>query len=217
VARSTACSRNGRRRGAWIDACNLARGMWERLVALPMMMMGAVLTQACARVGLCWLLAIASGPRSPPPKTPATWTLSIPTTTRNVNEMVALVRAFRSEVSPIAIETSGRTLHIAGAPAEVERLAHIVREIDQPATAGQRIWTVRVRGSAGALAQALDMLSTRRHCWPAGARVSKVIPDDATHRVIVVADAEGYRRLTQQRHDDDCFATHDRCGGRTGS
>ena len=176
--------------------------MWEKLQALPMVLIGTVLTHACIRVGICGLLGIVSGARSSPPYGPAAdspWTLSIPTTTRNVHEMVGLVRAFRSARAPAAVRVSGRTLLITGTGQEIERLAHIVREIDEPATAGQRIWTFNVRGSTTAVAESLAMLSEQRRCWPAGARISKIIPDDATHRVIVVGNEDGYLQLVRMR------------------
>jgi hypothetical protein len=47
------------------------------------------------------------------------------------------------------------------------------------------------------------MLSKQRRCWPEEARISKIVPDDLTHRVIVVGNESGYQHLLRM-HADGC-------------
>lgn len=115
--------------------------MLDRLQALPMMVIGAALTKACATFGLVWLLSLATGPRRPSPN-PILPAISIPIVHRNIDEMVGLARALRARDGRITASASGKTLRLTGRPYELGRLARIVRAIDRPENERQRIWTL---------------------------------------------------------------------------
>jgi hypothetical protein len=165
----------------------------DRLEALPMFGIGMLVTHACARIGLCALLAFAAGSRGEPEK--SKWTLSIELSTRNGHAMAGLVRALQAERGHVTVRASHRTVQIAGPPSEIERLGRIIREVDDPDTAGRRIWTIRTRGVASNLASSLEELAERDPGWPPGMKIPKIIPDDVGHRVMVVADESGFLRV----------------------
>ena len=97
------------------------------------------------------LLMLAVAPRSALANKAPRWTLSIQLSTRTVQEVVELVRSLQVGRGG-GVSTSRQVLTIAGPPSEIERLVHIIREVDDPYTAGQRIWTVETHGIASSMA-----------------------------------------------------------------
>jgi hypothetical protein len=162
----------------------VTRGMLDRPQALPMIVMGTVLTKACATFGLIWLLSLATGPSGQPAK-PMVPSLSIPIAHRDVNEMVGLARALRARDGRVTASASGGTLRMTGRPYELGRLARIVRAIDRPENQRQRIWTLG----------ACDLPINGP--LPPGARVTQIIRDQRHDVLIVVGNEAGYRRLLQ--------------------
>jgi type II secretory pathway component GspD/PulD (secretin) len=145
------------------------------------------------------LLALALSAQSALANKEERWTLSIQLSTRAVHEVVELVRTLEAGRGGGVVNTSRHALTIAGPPSEIERLAHIIRQIDAPDTAGQRIWTIDTRGMASGLASNLDELVDRDRGWPDGSKFPKLIPDDVGHRLIVMADERGYLRIKSLR------------------
>jgi len=173
--------------------------MWQRLEAFPMIVMGSLLTRVCVTCGLAGLLALAKGPRTAQADD-AKWTLSMQLSTRNGHAMAGRVRAFERSRSRVAVTATPQTLRIAGPPAEIDRLAHIIREVDDPASGGLQIWTVYARRPAD-IARLLDEVSDHNRGWPDGLRISKIIPDEVSHRLIVVADEAGFHRINRMQFD----------------
>ena len=110
-----------------------------------MIVLGALLTRACATCGLAGLLSLAAGSHGAQ-ATDARWTLTIQLSTRDARAMVGLVRALESRRGRVAVSASRGTLRLAGPPGEVERIAHVIREVDEPEAAGLRVWTIPIRG-----------------------------------------------------------------------
>jgi type II secretory pathway component GspD/PulD (secretin) len=153
------------------------------------------------------VLTLAASPRSALANKVARWTLSLRLSTRTVHEVVELVRALEVGRGGEVVSASRQALTVAGAPSEIERLVHIIREVDDPYTAGQRIWTIEAPGIAWGLASNLEALVASDRGWPARSKVPKFIPDDVGHRVIVMADEPGYLRVMSLRlehHIDPC-------------
>jgi hypothetical protein len=95
------------------------------------------------------------------------------------------------------VRFSGPSVLITDYTPEVDRLTRIVREIDQPECAGEKIWNLRVRRSPSDLAQMLDASSDHNRRWPAGVKIVKIIPDDPDHQLIVIGNEAGYQRVAQ--------------------
>jgi hypothetical protein len=169
-------------------------GMLERLQALPLLLMGGLLTRACVMFGLAGLVSIWSGARGGPPgATTSNW---IAVKHRNPFEMVGLVRALRTKRDDVTTRAWPARLDISGPPAEVVRLARIVREVDQPANAGQRIWTVAACAPQDKeLARLWAAWWDYDHGWRPPALVTKIIRDERQDQLIVVGNEAGYRRV----------------------
>jgi len=58
---------------------------------------------------------------------------------RDLDEAADLLRRFTSEHGSIVVNQSRRTLRIADLPWEVDRLARLLREVDEPEVPGQKI------------------------------------------------------------------------------
>jgi hypothetical protein len=159
-----------------------------------MIVMGSLLTRVCVTCGLAGLLAFATGPRSAQADD-GRWTLSIQLSTRNANVMAGLVRTLEIDRGTLTVSAWRRTLRIAASAKDIERLVRIIREVDDPDTAGQRIWTMPTRRMASNLAERLDYLAEHDRGWPVGAKIPKFVPDDVGHRVIVLTDEAGYLRI----------------------
>jgi type II secretory pathway component GspD/PulD (secretin) len=171
--------------------------MLERLQALPLLIMGALMTRACVMFGLAGLVSIWSGTRGEPAPG-STTTNSITVRHRSPFEMAGLVRALRTKRGGVTAGASPRTLYIAGPPAEVVRLARIVREVDQPASMGQRIWTVAACAPRDDdLARMWAAWWDYDRGWRPPALVTKIIRDDRHDQLIIVGNEAGYRRVQQ--------------------
>ena len=120
--------------------------------------------------------------------------------TRNGHAMAGLVRAFERSRSRVTVTATERTLRIAGPPAEIDRLAHIIREVDDPASHGLRVWTVYARKPTD-VSRLLDEVSDHNRGWPGDLSISKIIPDEVGHRLIVVADEAGFQRINRMQFD----------------
>ena len=96
----------------------------------PLILVGGFLTPVLAASGL------ASDPAPDPLKT-----LSIRIKNRDVQEVADLLETLRGARGTITADTSKRTVRIVDRPFEVDRMARIVREVDEPRTRGQKIWT----------------------------------------------------------------------------
>jgi len=153
----------------------------------------------CVTCGLAGLLALAKSPRSAQADD-AKWTLSMQLSTRNGHAMAGLVRAFERSRSRVTVTATERTLRIAGPPAEIDRLAHIIREVDDPASHGLRVWTVYARKPTD-VSRLLDEVSDHNRGWPGDLSISKIIPDEVGHRLIVVADEAGFQRINRMQFD----------------
>jgi hypothetical protein len=159
-----------------------------------MILIRVLLTRVSAICGLAGLLSCATCPQTAH-ATDAKWLLSIELSTRNAHELVDLLRTLDTERAGVRVDASQRTLRIAGPPAEIERLARIIRQVDDPDTAGQQIWTIRAPGIASNRTERLEMLVERDAGWPDRLKIPKFVPDDVGHRVIVLADAVGFQRV----------------------
>jgi type II secretory pathway component GspD/PulD (secretin) len=144
------------------------------------------------------------GPRSAAANKEARWTLSIRLSTRTVPEVVELVQALEAGRGGSVLSASRQTLTVAGPPSEIERLVHIVREIDAPDGAGLEIWTVHdVWLPAHKAYQLEELLDYERDQDElGGAKVSKIIPDDLGQQLIIVADRPGFACIEEMLHRD---------------
>ena len=177
----------------------LGLGMLDRLRALPMLIMGALLTRACATFGLAGLLALGSSPQGAA-KDAATRTFSLSVRYRSSYEMAGLVRALDGGHDRVTVEAWPRLLRLTGAQSEIVRIGRIVRSVDRRAIPGERLWTVPVRcDEADDLAHALDELFDQIRVWPDGARISKIVPDDQGNRLIVLGNEASYQRISRMR------------------
>jgi type II secretory pathway component GspD/PulD (secretin) len=110
--------------------------------------------------------------------------------------MAGLVRALRPKRGGVTTSARPAGLDISGPPAEVVRLARIVREVDQPANAGQRIWTVAACAPQDReLARMWAGWWDYDRGWRPPAVVTKIIRDDRRDQLIVLGNEAGYRRV----------------------
>jgi len=117
---------------------------------------------------------------------------------RDIDELASLLQPLESERGRVTVQMPTSSVHIEGLPDDVDRMAAIVREVDQPETAGLRIWTIPVRDPSE-MARKLDELADHNRGWPDASNIAKIIPDDVGHRLIVVADDAGYLHLKRMR------------------
>jgi hypothetical protein len=149
----------------------------------------------CVTCGLAGLLALAKGPRTAQGDD-AKWTLSMQLSTRNGHAMAGLVRAFERSRSRVAVTATPQTLRIAGSSGGDRfdwRTSSARSMIRQAAVC--RSGTVYARRPAD-IARLLDEVSDHNRGWPDGLRISKIIPDEVSHRLIVVADEAGFSAST---------------------
>ncbi|HMF42519.1 MAG TPA: hypothetical protein VKQ32_17730 [Polyangia bacterium] len=173
--------------------------MLVRLRTFAMMIAGALLTTTCGTFGLAELLALGSSPQNDANDARArTFWLSV--RNRNSYEMAGLVRALEGGHDHVTVEAWPRLLRLTGAQSEIVRIGRIVRAVDRRAGAGERLWTVPVHAhQADDLAHALDEPFDHNRAWREGQGISKIVADDRGHRLIILGNEAGYRRLLQMR------------------
>ena len=142
-----------------------------------------------------------------------------PVTTRDVRvthidprQVADVFTQMKSEWGDVVVHARKRTVRITDLPWEIDRMASIAGEIDQPDAAEpqsverrQKIWILTVKfGLASDLATKLSELfgeGWSRDRAHDRARIWAIIPDDRQNRLIVVADERGYVRVRHAIHD----------------
>jgi general secretion pathway protein D len=141
----------------------------------------------------------------------------------DVNEVAQVLGRLKGEQGDVIVFAPQNALIITDLASNINRMMRIVREIDQPAT-GEKIWIIGIKNTAAAdmaqkLAEIFQVAQLGRGgkggAAPppgtppgAGARpktgdlsaemmLSKIIPDDRSNQLIVVANERSYARLLQ--------------------
>jgi len=159
------------------------------------------LTCAFAASGFKRLQATLAGAPGAPPSEPApaaTKIVSIRIKNRDLNEVAHLLDTLRGARGAITVDAPARTIRIADRPNEVDRMARIVREIDESDVPGQTIRTLNGMDDPEEIAQVFTRVFLDSDPKP-GVTISKIIPANREALLIVVADAEGHRRIWRAR------------------
>jgi general secretion pathway protein D len=133
------------------------------------------------------------------------------------NELSQVLLRLKSEQGDIIVYPPQGTLIITDLSSAVDRMLKVIDELDQP-TQGEKVWMIRMKNtSATEMAQKLaeivkvEQLGTKRPGLPVAASgggksrsavdmalemtVSKLIPDERSNQLIVVAGERAYARL----------------------
>ncbi|HTA19922.1 MAG TPA: type II secretion system secretin GspD [Polyangia bacterium] len=138
----------------------------------------------------------------------------------DVNELSTILSRVKGEQGDIIPYPSQSALIITDRGSNVERMLHILKEIDQPGGSGEKVWVVTVHNTAATdMAQKLadifqvQQLGGKRGggapapAPAAGAKpakagdlstelmVSKIIPDERSNQLIVIATDRAYARV----------------------
>ncbi|HEX4406888.1 MAG TPA: type II secretion system secretin GspD [Polyangia bacterium] len=137
----------------------------------------------------------------------------------DVNELSTILSRVKGEQGDIIPYPAQSALIITDRGSNVERMLHILKEIDQPGGSGEKVWVVTVHNTAATdMAQKLadifqvQSLGGKRGGAPApapapGAKpgkagdlstelmVSKIIPDERSNQLIVIATDRAYARV----------------------
>ncbi|MBC8132009.1 MAG: hypothetical protein H7X95_03435, partial [Deltaproteobacteria bacterium] len=137
----------------------------------------------------------------------------------DTNEMSQVLTRLKSEQGDIIAYPPQGALIITDVSSSVDRMMKVLEELDQPAQ-GEKVWIIRMKNTAATeMAQKLaeifkvEMLGGRRGAAaapaaaPAGAKgrgaadlamemtISKMIPDERSNQLIIIASERAYARL----------------------
>jgi general secretion pathway protein D len=139
----------------------------------------------------------------------------------DVNEMAQVLGRLKGEQGDVIVYAPQNALIITDRATNIERMTRIVREIDQPGGSGEKVWIVSVRNTAASeMAQKLAeifqvaQLGGKRGAAATPAApgtpgatknkagdlatelmVSKIIPDERSNQLIVIATERAYARV----------------------
>ena len=138
----------------------------------------------------------------------------------DVNELSTILARVKGEQGDIIPYPAQSALIITDRGSNVERMLHILREIDQPGGSGEKVWVVTVHNTAASdMAQKLadifqvQQVGSKRGAAPGGTpapagnktpkagdlstelMVSKMIPDERSNQLIVIATDRAYARV----------------------
>ena len=187
------------------------------MAILGAILVGSCLTVACAAWGVArlramWMappapavsigIATPSSPASPPPSKPAPdpmKTLSIRIKNRDVQEVADLLDTLRGARGTITTNASKRTIRIVDRSSEVDRMARIVREVDEPSARRQKIGIFGSVCEADVTARTFTRVFMQSDLPKRGAKISKIIPAKREALLIVVANDAGLKRISSAR------------------
>ncbi|HVU53338.1 MAG TPA: secretin N-terminal domain-containing protein, partial [Polyangia bacterium] len=136
----------------------------------------------------------------------------------DVNELSTVLTRIKGEQGDIVPYPAQNALIITDRATNIERMVRILREIDQPGGSGEKVWVVTVHNTAASdMAQKLgDIFQVqqlgKRNAGAPGApaapgakpkgndlaselNVSKIIPDERSNQLIVIATDRAYARV----------------------
>jgi general secretion pathway protein D len=135
----------------------------------------------------------------------------------DVNEMSQVLSRLKGEQGDIIVFLPQNALIITDRATNVDRMLRIMKEIDQPGGTGEKVWIVQVHNTAASeMAQKLAdifqvaQLGSKKGAAPAptpGApkpktgdlvtelTISKIIPDERSNQLIVIATERAYARV----------------------
>ena len=177
----------------------------------PLLVVGAFLTPVLAAFGLAELLAklstppprAVSAPRAPAhprrhePAPDPLKALSIRIRNREIEEVAGLLETLRGARGKVSADASMRTISVVDRPGEIDRMALIVRELDESRGRDLKIWTFGGMSDPEGIARTLTELFMGAD--EPGVKISKIIPAEREALLIVVANEAGYSRIWRAR------------------
>ena len=114
----------------------------------------------------------------------------------DVQEMAGVLRELMGDGRQVIASAHKKTIRVTGRSWDVDRIARLVRAVDQPAGADQHVWFVPVKwGLASEMAAKLGEIYPDDADLPQGVKIALIIPDNRRQRLIVVANGRGYMRI----------------------
>jgi len=171
--------------------------MWRRLESLPVLVIGTLLTTACATVGWTLLRATLAGPPPSEAAPIAMKTVLIRVQNRDLGEVQRLLMKLRSERGRVGLNAAEGMVRITDLPWFVERMRRIVHEVDEWSSSDHYVWTYRLSHTIPD--EVVEVLARARVDIPSrglskllpSPEVSKVLPANREHLLIIVADRDG--------------------------
>jgi general secretion pathway protein D len=124
----------------------------------------------------------------------------------DANEVAQVLGRLKSEQGDVIVYAPQGTLIITDLASNVNRMLRILHEIDQPGT-GEKVWIISIHNTgAGEMAQKLADIFQVAQLGGGKARpgdlssemmISKIIPDERSNQLIVIANERAYARVLQ--------------------